>query len=59
VGKPEEKRPRYRCKNNIKMGVQELEWGMDWIALAQDKKMWRTPVNAVMNFGFHKVRRTS
>jgi hypothetical protein len=59
VGKPEEKRPRHRCKNNIKTNLQELGWGMDWIALTQDKIRWRTLVNAVMKFGFRKVRGTS
>jgi len=39
VGKPEERRPlgrpRNRCKNNIKMDLQEVECGgMDWIDLA-------------------------
>ena len=48
MGKPEEKRPRYRCKDNIKTDLQESGWGMDWIALAQDKSRWRTLVNAVM-----------
>jgi hypothetical protein len=30
-----------------------MEWGrMDWTAVAQDKGMWRTLVNAVMNIIF-------
>jgi hypothetical protein len=29
--------------------------GMDWIDLAQDKDRWLALVNAVMNFGFHKM----
>jgi hypothetical protein len=54
VGKPERKRPlgrpRRRWKNNIKMDIQEVEYGgTDWIALAQDRNRWRALVNAVMN----------
>jgi hypothetical protein len=31
-------RPRRRWEDNIKMGLQEVEWvGMDWIKLAQDR----------------------
>ena len=46
VGKPEGKkprgRPRRRWKDNIKMDLQEVEWGgMDWIDLAQDRDRWR------------------
>ena len=53
VGKPEGKRPlgrpRRRWEDNIKMDFQEVEWGMDWIELAQDRDRWRALVNAVMN----------
>jgi len=54
VGKPEGKRqlgrPRLRWEDNIKMDLQEVEFGsMDWIQLAQDRDMWRALVNAVMN----------
>ena len=48
MGKPAEKRPRHRRKNNTKTDLQELGWGVDWIALAQDKNRWRTLPNAVM-----------
>ena len=53
VGKPEVKRPlgrlRYIWEDNIKMDLEELGWGMDWIDLAQDRDGWRDIVNAVMN----------
>jgi hypothetical protein len=41
VGTPEGKRPfgipRPRWKNDIKMDIQEVGWGIDWIDLAQDR----------------------
>jgi hypothetical protein len=42
-------RPRHRWEDNIKMDLQEVGWGMDWIDLAQDRDRWRALVNAVMN----------
>ena len=52
VGKPEGNkplgRPRGRWKD-IKMGLQEVGGGMDWIELAQDRDRWRALVNAVTN----------
>jgi hypothetical protein len=54
VGKPEGKRPlerpKHRWEDNIKLDLQEVEFGRsDWIDLAQDRNTWRTLVNAVMN----------
>jgi hypothetical protein len=53
VGRPEGRRPfgrpRRRWEDNIKMDLQEVGWGMDWIELAQDRDRWRAVVNAVMN----------
>jgi hypothetical protein len=53
VGRPEGRRPlgrpRHRWEDNIKMDLQEVGWGMDWIELAQDMNRWRAVVNAVMN----------
>jgi len=53
VGKPEGKslrRPRCRWVDNIRMDLQEVEYGyMDWIGLAQDRDRWRTLVSAVTN----------
>jgi hypothetical protein len=53
VGKPEGKRPlgrpRQRWEDNIKMDVQEVGGGTDWIELAKDRGRWRALVNAVIN----------
>ena len=54
VGKPEGNRPLGRpmpiWEDNIKMDLQEVVGGMDWIDLAQNKDGWRAVVNAVMKF---------
>ena len=54
VGKPEGKRqlgrPRRRWKDNIKMNLQEVGGGGDWMELAQDRDRWRAILNKVMNF---------
>ena len=53
VGKPEGKRPlgrpRHRWEDNIKMDLQEVGGGGDWMELAQDMDRWRALVNTVMN----------
>jgi hypothetical protein len=53
--KPDSKRPigrpRGRLQDNIKTDLHEVGLGsMDWIALAQDRNMWRAFVNAIMNY---------
>ena len=54
VGKPEGKRPlgrpRLRWEDNIKMDLEEVGGGGDWMELAQDRDRWWTLLNAVMNF---------
>jgi len=50
VGKGVGKRPRYKWEDNIKMDLQELGCGTEWIDLDQDRDRWRALVNAVMNF---------
>jgi hypothetical protein len=53
VGRPEGRRPlgrpRHRWEDNIKMDLQDVGWGVDWIQLAQDRDRWRAVVNVVMN----------
>jgi hypothetical protein len=54
MGRPDGKRSlgrsRRRLEDTIKIDIQKVQWrDMDWIALAQDRDMWRALVNAVMN----------
>jgi hypothetical protein len=39
------------------MVIRDVEWGTDWIDLAQDRDRWRVLVNAVL--GFYKMRENS
>ena len=53
VGKPEGRRPlgrpRSKWEDNIKMDLQEVEWGgMAWIDMVQNRVEWRPFVKAVM-----------
>ena len=54
VGKPKGKRPlgrpRHRWEDNIKMDLQEVGGGGDWMKLAEDRDRWWALVNMVMNF---------
>jgi hypothetical protein len=50
VVKPEGKRllgrPRRRCEDNIRMDLREIRRKVvDWIYVAQDRDLWRGPVN--------------
>jgi hypothetical protein len=49
-------RPVHRWEDNIKMDLQEVGWGMDWIELAQYRDRWRAVVIAVMNFRVPQIR---
>ena len=54
VGKPEGNRPLGRpgCRweNNIKLDLQEVGGGGNWMELAKDRDRWWSLVNTVMNF---------
>jgi hypothetical protein len=50
VGKPEGKRPRSRCVDNIKMDIRGMEWGgIVWIDVAQDRDQWRALMETVLS----------
>ena len=38
--------------DKIKMNLQEVGWGMDWIDLAEDRNRWRALVNELLNIRF-------
>ena len=54
VEKPQGKRPvgrpRRRWEDNIKIDLQEVGGGGDWMELAQDRDRWRALMGTVMNF---------
>jgi hypothetical protein len=56
VGKREEERPlgirRRRWEYNIKVNIEVVWEGVDWIVVAQDRDKWRALVNAVKNLRF-------
>jgi len=53
IRKPEEKRPlgrhRRRWVDNIKVGLKEVGWYMDWLYPAQNRDRWRVLVNPAMH----------
>jgi hypothetical protein len=49
-GKEKTEKPRCRWEYNIKMNLHEVECGMGWIDLTQDRDRWRAVVNVVINF---------
>jgi hypothetical protein len=59
VGKPKRsrslERPRRRWEDNNKADLQEVGWAYRLHWAARDRNRWRALVNAVMNFGFHKM----
>ena len=61
VGKPEGKRtlgtPRRRCKDNIKMDLQDVGGSCgDWMDLAHYRDRWRAFVSTVRNLRVPKIR---
>jgi hypothetical protein len=53
VGKPQINRPFEKpgrtWEDNIKMDLEEVGWGVDWIDLLQERGGWRAVLKAVMN----------
>ena len=49
-GKRQLGRPRRRWEDNIKMDLQEVGGGGDWMMLAQVRDRWQALVNMVINF---------
>jgi hypothetical protein len=59
VGKPEGKRPFgrpiRRWEGNIKMDLQEMGWGMDWVDLAPERDTFQCgnePLGSMICGGF-------
>ena len=42
-------RPRHRWEDNIKIDLEEVGGGIEWIGVAQYRDMWRGLMTAVMN----------
>jgi hypothetical protein len=42
-------RPWRGWEDNIKIDLEAVVWGSDWIELAQNRERWRSLVNAVVN----------
>ena len=42
-------RPKRRWEDNIKMDLQKLRWGKDWIELTQNSDRWHALENVLMN----------
>jgi hypothetical protein len=42
-------RSESRWEDDVKVDLQEVGGGMDWIDLAQDRDRWQALVNVVMN----------
>jgi hypothetical protein len=38
-----------RRRNNIKIDLKTMVWGIDWIQIASDRQQWRDRVDTVMN----------
>jgi hypothetical protein len=55
-GKETLEEPRRRLEDNTEMNLQDAGWTMNWIAVAQNRGRCRSLVNAVINFGFRKMR---
>ena len=45
-----QKRLLGRPEDNIKIDLKEIEWGVDWIYVAQDRDTWWAVLNKVMKF---------
>ena len=60
VGRPEGRRPlgrpRHGWEDNIKLDLQKVGWGMDWIELAQDSDRWHALVYVLMNLQIPQMR---
>jgi len=58
-GKRPLRRPRSRWEDNIKVGLQDMAGGMDWIDLDQGRDGWPDIVKEGINSRVAKIRGTS